>query len=345
MGVEKNESLVMAKSYNSNSTTQLAIIQSSIPFIKLAIDTLDIIPSSFPIVIVDFGSSHGVNSMYAMETIVDYIRTSKKTERSFLVIHNDLPANDWTQIFNILNEKKIYFGLANGRSFYEQCLPSNLVTVSYSSTSLHWLSRKPCNISNHCLSFFAQGEERAAFESQAKNDYSQFLQNRSHELVQGGVLILSILAVDKEENNPLKNAGDLLYKCAKLLLLNEEELLEYTFPFHIRSYKEYIDEEVFKQCSLQLMKSDFCYTQPKFYDEFQEGKITVEQFAQKHAGFIRGWAESLFKILLQRNKTRSEEDVNELSDRFWSIFYEQIMENPKEHNSSTSEIHLVFKKV
>ena len=42
-----------------------------------------------------------------------------------------------------LNEDKTYFGLANGQSFYGQCLPSSSLTVGYSSASLHWLSLKP----------------------------------------------------------------------------------------------------------------------------------------------------------------------------------------------------------
>jgi hypothetical protein len=75
--------------------------------------------------------------MHAMKIIIDYMKKSKSTERSFLVIHNDLPTNDWIQLFNLLNEKKTYFGLANEHSFYEQCLPLNSITVSYSPTFIH----------------------------------------------------------------------------------------------------------------------------------------------------------------------------------------------------------------
>jgi hypothetical protein len=190
--------LNMGGSYNSNSLPQLSVIQSSISFIEQAIDVLDIVPSSFPIIIADFGSSHGVNSMYAIKTIIDYIKRTKKAENSFLVIHNDLPTNDWTTLFNVLNQDRTYFGLSNGRSFYEQCLPSNVLTIGYSSTSIHWLSQKPCNISNHCYFLFAKDEELAAFKTQAQRDYAQFLENRSHELIKGGVLILTILSIDEE---------------------------------------------------------------------------------------------------------------------------------------------------
>lgn len=72
-----------------------------------------------------------------VQTIIDYIKRSKNSEYSFLIIDNDLPTNDWTTLFTVLNQDKTYFGLSSGRSFYEQCLPSNFLTISYSSISLH----------------------------------------------------------------------------------------------------------------------------------------------------------------------------------------------------------------
>jgi hypothetical protein len=122
--------LGMTGSYNENSIQQFVAVQSSLPFIKQAVDALDIIPSSFPLILADFGSAHGSNSMYAMKAIIDCIQQCKKNDsRNFLIIHNDLPTNDWTAFFDLINKDKNYFGLASGRSFYEQCLPSNSLTV------------------------------------------------------------------------------------------------------------------------------------------------------------------------------------------------------------------------
>jgi hypothetical protein len=320
----------MTGSYNSNSLPQLGAVQSSIPFIHQAIDALDIVSPSFPVIIADFGSSHGVNSMYAIKSIIDYIKQSKKSENPFLVIHNDLPTNDWTSLFNVLNQDKTYFGLSSGRSFYEQCLPSNLLTIGYSSTSIQWLSQKPCNISNHCICLFAPVEELAAFQIQAQHDYAQFLENRSREMIQGGVFILTILSTDEEGKTPLDYSFNQLYKCAKLLPLSEEELLDYTIPLYPRSYKECLDEEIFKRCSLKLIKSDFCHTKAKFYEDFQQGRITVEQFAQIHTDFQRSWGEAILKQTLKMNKNRSEEDIDQLLNQFWLIYKQQMKENPEE---------------
>jgi hypothetical protein len=88
----------------------------------------------------------GSNSISAMKTIIEYFREIKKIVKQPLVIHNDLPTNDWTSLFQLVNKDNSYNGVAIGRSFYEQCLPNNSLSICYSSSSLHWLSNKPCNI-------------------------------------------------------------------------------------------------------------------------------------------------------------------------------------------------------
>ncbi|CAF4500611.1 unnamed protein product [Rotaria sp. Silwood2] len=111
----------MTYSYNSNSRPQMRAIELSIPFIQRAIEVLDLssLPSTQPVIIADFGSSHGLNSMYTMKVIIQNLKTSKNKQRSVLVIHNDLPTNNWTILFDLLNKENSSFGLANGRSFYE----------------------------------------------------------------------------------------------------------------------------------------------------------------------------------------------------------------------------------
>ncbi|CAF1304260.1 unnamed protein product, partial [Rotaria sordida] len=95
----------MAGSYNSNSRLQMRTVESSLPFIQQAIDVLDLscLSSMQSLIIADFGSSHGLNSMYAVKAIITYIKTSRNEQRSFLIIHNDLPTNNWTILFDLVN--------------------------------------------------------------------------------------------------------------------------------------------------------------------------------------------------------------------------------------------------
>jgi len=250
----------MAGCYNLNSRQQMRAVELSLPFIQQAIDVLDLsnVSATQPLIIADFGSSHGLNSMYAMKAIIEYIEKSKKEKRSFLIVHNDLSTNDWTILFDLLNKDGSYYGLANGRSFYEQCLPSNSLSIGYSSTSIHWLSCKPCNISNHCVARWSTNNEFDKFKHQAHLDYSRFLEHRSNELILGGVLILCIHCLNDKRLNGLEIAHQLLYKCAESLPLTEQELLDYTIPVYYRTYSECIDRDLFNKFSFKLLRSELC---------------------------------------------------------------------------------------
>ncbi|CAF5086486.1 unnamed protein product, partial [Rotaria sp. Silwood1] len=191
-----------------------------------------------------------------MQFIIQTLKKTKKlneNKQQILVVHNDLATNDWISLFDILNKNSSYHGVASGRSFYKQCLPSNSLTIGYTSTALHWLSQKPCNLSDQCLVHCSLNDnEINAFKHQAALDYAHFLEYRSRELVPGGVLILVILGDNGKAN---RDHGELLYRCARTLL-TPQELLDYTLPIYCRSSVECIDQNLFAKFDLELIKSD-----------------------------------------------------------------------------------------
>ena len=309
----------MSDGYNKNSRPQLVSVDSTLPYIREAIDVLDIRSASSPWLIADFGAAHGRNSIYAMKMIIQSLKETKRIaeESEVLVVHNDLPSNDWSQLFDLLNAEKSYFGVANGRSFYQPCLPKNSLSVGYSSTSLHWLSRKPCNLSNHCASLFAQGDELKAFREQARRDWTDFVEHRSHELIAGGVLILLIPAVDERGSNGFDLLRELLYRCAQSLL-TPAELLDYTFPIHARSYAECLDAQLFARCSLQVVRADFASVPMPFIKQAQDEH---EDIARSMASYVRSWSELTLKQALVDNH-RAEQQIEPLLQQFWAL-YEQ----------------------
>ncbi|CAF3783056.1 unnamed protein product [Rotaria sp. Silwood1] len=303
-------------SYNSNSRPQMLAIELSIPFIQRAIEVLNLscLPSTQPVIIADFGSSHSLNSMYAMKVIIENLKTSKNKQRSVLVIHNDLPTNNWTILFDLLNKDNSYLGLANGRSFYEQCLPSTSLSIGYSSASLQWMSCNPCNISNHCVSLFCSNDEYDIFKQQAHLDYSRFLEYRSNELIPGGVLILCFSCLNDKGLFGFEILFQLLYKCATLLPITEQELLDYTYPLYYCTYEEYINYDLFKKFSLKLIKSELCDTRTDTFPRFQQGELTLDEFVKDHTRFLRSWTAPSLRETLARNNHRLNEDVETLLD-------------------------------
>ncbi|CAF1640499.1 unnamed protein product, partial [Rotaria sordida] len=100
MATQPGSAVGMAESYNENSDPQLAIISLMIPYIHMGIDELDI-SSSSPLIIADFGSSLGKNSIIAMKIFLKYLQQTNKLVTSPLIVHNDLPTNDWTTLFQL----------------------------------------------------------------------------------------------------------------------------------------------------------------------------------------------------------------------------------------------------
>jgi hypothetical protein len=338
----------MAGCYNLHSSQQMRAVELSLPFIQQAIDILDLsnVSTTQPLIIADFGSSHGLNSMYAMKSIIECIQKLKnEQQRSFLIVHNDLSTNDWTTLFDLLNKDGNYYGLANGRSFYEQCLPSNSLFVGYSSTSIHWLSCKPCNISNNCVSQLNINNQFDKFKHQAYLDYSRFLEHRSNELILGGVLILCIHCLNDKRLNGLEIAHQLLYKCAKSLLLTEQELLDYTIPVYYRTYSECIDQDLFNKFSFKLLRSEMCEVRINILTRLQQGEISLDEFAKDRTQFVRSWGEPSLRQALEMNDHRSEKDIEALLNQFWTMYEREVKEHSNQFDTSSSRTYLILKKI
>lgn len=345
MAGNSDEPVKMSADYNENSRPQLEAVDSTLQYVREAIDVFKTQSSSSPLLIADFGCAQGRNSMHVMKFIIQCLKKTNKikVDHEVLVVHSDLPTNGWTTLFDLLNQDNSYYGVANGRSFYEACLPDKSLSIGYSSTSLHWLSRKPCNISNHCSSLFAQGNELKAFEEQARLDWTHFLQYRSRELVGGGVLILLIPCVDDQGSNGFDIIRELLYQCAQSIL-TPQELLEYTLPIYARSYKECVDNALFDRLSLELIKADFGSVKMPFIDQWQTKEITTDQFIQSMTAYIRSWSDAILQQVLLMNH-RSNEDIKQIQDQFWSSYeHEARKELPQLVDMRMNYIYLILKK-
>ena len=73
-----------------------------------------------------------------------------------------------------------------------------------------------------------------------------------------------------------------------------------------RTYEECLNEQLFQQCSLQLITSDFHIVKSKFEKEI----ITVEEYLQMHVDYQRSWGESVLRQALEMNKQRSKKEID-----------------------------------
>lgn len=283
------------------------------------------------IILVDFGSSYGTKTIETMNLLIEYLQKSNKLQQTPLIIHNDLSTNNWSTFFSTISSYSSYFACALGRSFYEQCLPDQSLSIGYSSASLHYLSTKPCNILRHCYFAFADINEQVLFEKQAEFDFECFLRHRSRELHTGGILILNIPCRHERDHAGFNQYFDFIYEIAREIL-SVDELIDFTLPFYLRTFEQCSNRnDLFVRCSLKLIRMNFIRFHSNIFVQYQNQMITFEQFIQSLVHLMQSGIEQIFRQILQIHR-RTNEEIDNLSKEFWFRFETKIRNEipPKE---------------
>jgi len=184
--------------YNRHARVQASGVSLAVPFLEGPARKIALGPAVQPIVIADYGSSQGKNSLMPLRAAIGTIRSLPGSNQPILVFHIDQPANDFNTLFEVLDSDADRYTLndanvfpsAIGRSFYERVLPDDHVHLGWSSYAAVWLSRIPMLIPGHFHSSRSTGAVRAEFERQAARDWETFLALRASELRPSGRLVV-----------------------------------------------------------------------------------------------------------------------------------------------------------
>jgi hypothetical protein len=184
--------------YNKHATIPVGGAALAVPFLEEAARQTTLDDQDHPVVIADYGSSQGKNSLAPMATAIQNLRSRLARHRPILVFHIDQPSNDFNSLFEVLSSDPDRYSLhepnvfpcAMGRSFYEQVLPSASVHLGWCSYAAVWLRRVPCLIPGHFFPAFSTGPTRVAFEQQAAEDWVTFLSCRASEMRRGARLVV-----------------------------------------------------------------------------------------------------------------------------------------------------------
>jgi hypothetical protein len=184
--------------YNMHARIPAGGANLALPLLEQAARNITLDADDQPIVIADYGSSPGKNSLAPMRAAIRALRARLGSDRAISVVHIDQPANDFNTLFHVLHgDRDRYcrddpnvFPSAIGRSFYESVLPPDYVHLGWSSYAAVWLSRVPTLIPGHFMVIRSAGEVRAAFERQAAEDWRFFLSLRAEELRPGGRMVV-----------------------------------------------------------------------------------------------------------------------------------------------------------
>lgn len=187
-------------SYANNSLLQVISITKPIRDEAIRCIYRERLPKS--LAIADLGCSSGPNTLFMtcelIKTVEDQCRELSHEYPEYIIFLNDLPGNDFNNIFKSLQffkQNSTSFGqcFITGlpASFYGRILPASSLHFVHSSISLHWMSQIPegienCNKGNVCVASTSPLNVRDAYYHQFQRDFSLFLKCRATELVEGG---------------------------------------------------------------------------------------------------------------------------------------------------------------
>ena len=123
--------------YNQHATAQATAGGFGIALLASAARRTPCGPSGV-VTIADYGASQGRNSLDPLSAAIDAIRSERGAGQEIVVVHTDLPDNDFATLFRTVaadNPSSYWrpgvFPAAVGRSFYEQLLPTATVGLGW----------------------------------------------------------------------------------------------------------------------------------------------------------------------------------------------------------------------
>ncbi|MBV9298079.1 MAG: SAM-dependent methyltransferase [Verrucomicrobia bacterium] len=287
--------------YNRSSRVQAAGLSPAVPLLEQAAKTaaLELLPQ--PVIVADYGSSEGHNSLGPLAVAIRTLRKRAGPGRAIWVVHTDLPDNDFTALFqtlavdpnSYLHGDSAVFASAIGRSFYEQLLPSSSVTLAWSSWAVQWLSRLPAQIPDQVqIAYSRDPAARAAFARQAAEDWRTFLVHRGCELRPGGKLVVLTMAVDEAGNFGYRPLLEAMYAAlldmVKEGFLRAEEARRMVIPTVGRSRSDFVepfaDSGSFNGLSIEQM--EVFLSEDRIWAEF-ENNGDARGFGAQWAAFSR----------------------------------------------------------
>lgn len=184
--------------YNRHAKIPTGGAALAAPFLEKAARNLALDPGARSVVIADYGSSQGKNSLGPLRMAIQALQPRLSPNRAIFVFHIDQASNDFNSLFEVLSSDPDRYGLdganifpcAIGRSFYEQVLPLESVDLGWCSYAAVWLSCIPSLIPGHFFPPSSTGAAQAAFERQGAADWETFLSLRAIEMRPGARLVV-----------------------------------------------------------------------------------------------------------------------------------------------------------
>jgi len=323
--------------YNRNSNFQAAGIELALPFLMEAARAVPT-DSDNPLVIADYGSSQGKNSMRPVRLAIEALRSRTAADRAIEVVHTDLPSNDFASLFTTLHEDGSSYlaGHANvfpsaiGRSYFEPILPAGRVHLGWNSWTLHWMSANPAEVDDHLCAIFSKSETaRAAVQHQQARDWSNFLAARAAEMAPSARLVSLFIGRMPELHGWEWVIGTLWPAAVSMEkdgLLSQEELMRFTEPSAGRTTADL--EAPFAEGpyhGLVLERAEVRRAPDPFWDDYLETR-DAQQLGRRWAGTLSAVSSPVAAAAFAARPNRDA-----LVDELYRRMEAGIAADPQEH--------------
>jgi hypothetical protein len=323
--------------YNRHSAMQAVGVSRALSLWAGACQSVQV--GEEPLVIVDYASSQGRNSMSSVRTAIETIRSRCGVEKLVEVIHTDLPSNDFSSLFTALEQEPDsylrgtngVFPAAIGRSYFEPLLPPGRVHLGWNTFSMQWMSRSPEDAPDHILAgMSASAPVLAAVKEQQAADWRRFLSLRAAELRPGGRLLVGYTARTAAETGWEWLMGE-LWACVLDMgrdgLFTAEERTRITIPIGLRTLDEI--KAPFAQTGefsgLKIEHCELVRVSDPYWDEFQQTG-DAGQLASRQANATRAWSAPTILELIDEARDREA-----LNNDLFNRLAERIRSAPSKH--------------
>jgi len=340
-------------SYNRHAKIPAGGGMLALPLLEKAVVSVALDSGDQPVVVADYGSSQGKNSLIPMRAVIKGLRQRVGPNRSISVVHVDQPSNDFNSLFEVLDADPDRYALdyanvfpsAIGRSFYESVLPPGSVHLGWSSYAAVWLSRIPAQIPGHFIALATTSAVRAEFENQAATDWEAFLSLRARELRPGGrlVVVLPALADDRSSGfeNIMNQANAVLGEMVTDGAISPEERARMVIGSYPRRKSELLApferEGHFQNLSLEEIEV-FDLPDAAWADYERDGN--KEALATKHALFFRAIFMPTLASALDRVRSGDADAPRVFGDRLETGLKRRLASQPTPAHSLVQTIVL-----
>ena len=300
--------------YNAHSDEQRAALDAFLPWIENAVADLPISSDSRATLgLLDLGSSEGGNAIHAMMRLIDAIR--RRTGAPLWIFFNDLPSNDFNQLFANLFPGGILaflradiFPAAVGGSAFERIVPPRSLHIATTFNAIAFLEKRPpAELPNYILPMdpgapragVSVGEAaREPFRRQAALDLRRFYAARAEELVSGGKLLIEVFGRDgalSTSHGVYDVLSDALLDTVEAGRLPRKIYQDLIFPVYFRTLAELtapLESEADLAGRFRIEKTEAREIPAPFNLE-REKTGDVAAWACSYAGFLRAFTEPI----------------------------------------------------